>query len=1511
MGRSMMNALTVLLVYLAAVNAASVHYHRGKTVVYKYYADVKAGIIEPAPYASQFVLEGVLYVRHDTSDPTLKNAYHVTLTDVKSGLYNGHAVHHERLHTVHPIVEAAKVIQDPFLIVYNEEGKLHGVKMLESESAWSKNLKQGIASLIQLDLSHINVQPVLKPQAFITTEKTIHGTCQVAYNVHAKDQAHPDSSNVFVVNKLHEPRNCSHFVQRVFDHVECKKCHVEPEDAMTTATRRVVEVENTDGELIIKKLIGHSVINYFPWQARTEAHYLLTNQTLIYDRVEPIAETYVAQVNFQNVPLNRDLTFNKPQGNYAIHAGEDLTQGRHIVKLDVLIPKLKKMLAEAADYVEENHLEVKQLDWKHGQTLNRLLHTMSYMDLGSLEQVYNVIQDAKTPRDVTIKNIFLGMVPHVGTTASCLFTRNVIRNRKVSNVSAIAMLNWLPMHVKVPSEQLLLKMEELLKLDESVSLEVRKASILCFSTLIHKTYQHHQREVQNPLLDRYLQHFFDHVKNNQTYHMKMVYLMAIKNVGVGNIHKLLEPIIRGELSVSEKPHNIRVQAIWAIKDAVVEDRRYTHELLWPVLADTTLPLPVRIVAYDVLMSQLPHMGRMMNMYWFMVYEKNEHLYNYHVTNIKGLANSVDPCLRPVREMARKILRFTRDRRIPGELSERILVDYVDPKYEHGEAVSTAFVLNEHTGLPHIGSIEHFTSTARKPVSQIGIYWNVNGLTQIIGMINKDVLFGGAVEAVINENVKNVLNRAAQDMPRKEDIHIDVCVTMNGHVILMNHYDKNNWQTIFDDVKQWQKHITDAKLNWQNVVYENLYEMQVPTDLGLPAVLATRIPHLTSLKLNTVLAETKVPLNLKVDADVRVWRHGEHVMSIYNPIADVWHAIRRVTVQDVAWPVKLNIGYNHEAKSLKVSLPRLPVSKFSIGGMLTRSKNYVTITEDEADMLKKSCDTCHHHEVVTDRSTVKKHYQSTIESKDTGLQLHTNMFDCEKDVTPVTRIMEWLNVLSAEHKNTWGSKIVQYVMGVRQQLRNELISTESGSCGTLVKVSPSVVHPASTVDVNMRVNVEDFDHIHDTLHVLSSRKLNFRSTVDVKAAATNTSARLWDLNMHVDLSQGHVNNNMKVLVTRITPGEKNLKICIDAQKNYPVVDVDPGKVETTKDETMGKMTIMAGETDEDKCVRDDAVVTITMKGEMSDEQKKHMNTDPVHIACLKDMQNPQLQTQNGQVPKTYNCIQRAVRYSTLRKYTINVSHKKVPQTVWSNIYMLQDILRATFLPYVKYTAAHVDPGTIKVSTEYKVDTNRADLSVITPHVSYDLLEMPIGDPTWNILMDNTHFSIPNLYKYTNDMIKTCTVYPQVLITLDNGTLPFVVSDQWTLISGDHVDQTFAVFVKSVPDNKLATKVFVGGHELEIVPSDVKPVTVNGNIVKHYEKGVVVPADEPESYAIKMTKNNEHLFVQSKRVPVMLFCTPNSVSVVLDTNLQASVTGMCGHMDYTHKEKIPKIYTTTHL
>ncbi|RLU17871.1 hypothetical protein DMN91_010110 [Ooceraea biroi] len=1430
-------------------------------------------------------------------------------------------IDHQPIEVIHELGEDAQQIQDPFVIVYDEYGKFQGIKVPETENVWSKNIKQGIASMLQLDLAHIQLHSPMTSHSFVTQENTIHGNCQVAYNVQPRNPTDPETTNVFVVTKFHELRNCSHFTQRVFDHVECEKCHVESSDDMTTAARRVFQIEQQGGDILIRHLVAHSTVNHLPYNAQSEAHYLMTNTTLSLHSVVPVAETPASVVNFQNVPIIRDVTFNKPVGNYALHAAEDLTHGRHIVKLDALIPKLKKMLTEAADYIEENHLEAKEPEWKHGQTINRLQHTMSYMDLGSLEQVYNTIQDPKTPKEVTIKNIFLKMVPTVGTSAACHFTRNVIRKHKVTDGTAISMLIKLPMHVKVPSERLLLEMEELLKLDNTVSPQVRKSSILCFSILIRKTFMHYQGEPVNSLLQRYINRFVDHIMNEQTYEMKMVYLMAMKNVQVGNIEKFLEPIIRNPYSVSDKPHHIRVQAIWAIKKAVADKTEYTHDLLWPIFTDVKQPLSVRIAAYDVLMSQMPNMRRLMNIYWFMVYEQNNHLYNYHLTTLQGLANSVDPCLTPVRDMARKVVRYTKIRPVTTALSYKHFMDYTDPMYEHGESWNTAWVLDETTGLPHAGYVEHRVSWARRPVDKVGIYWSAYNLHEVMKIVKKE-LMDTKIENISNKNIQNILVNAAQDMPEKKPIHVDICITMNGQVIFASHYNQDSFKNMIADVHKLRQTVSG---NFQDVMYDTFYEMQMPTDMGVQGILSTKLPYLLSFKFNNVQTEVKKPsVNVKVETDTRMWRHGEYMLSMYNPVADVWHSIRRAIVQDVASPVVMNFNYNHEAKNVKITYPRLPVTKMSHVGIRNHAKNLVTITEDEQDVLKTCCATCQHQTVVTTGN--KKNYHVAMDSKDLGLRYSASIFDCENKVTPVSDLQEWHRAMSSEHKNTGDSKLMQYMMGIRQKMTNVYLSPEMGNCGMLWKTEPSIVYPTSHVDVNLRMNVENVDHLHEKMHSFNSKKINIRGTLDAKAASTNESVRSWDVNVNINMSQGHVLNNMKVQMKRVTPGEKNLKICVDAQKSYPVMDEDPLKIDTNKEETNAKVTVTAGFTDDDKCVRDEMVIAMTIKSEMTEEQKKQMVHDSVHGDCVKDIQNPQFQTRQGYVPKTMNCIHEVLKYTTMKKYTINASYKKVPVPVVSLLQSIDDSIRATYLPHVKYIWDRAENGNMKIMLEVSTDLNHLNATVVTPVSGYEYVQVPlhqgkvfrgiIMDQTishpwmaeWHTALVNTHFTMNALRKMTQGLSKICTIYPEVAITTDNGVIQFPVPDEWTLVSGDHIDQSYAVFVKSTQNDKLAIKMYVAGHEMEVMPTESSAtVTVDGNVVDQHEKGVMVPKGEPETYAIKLTENVGHLIVQSQRVPMMMMWTPNSVTMMLDTTLQGHVTGICGHMDGTHKEKLPKIYT----
>ena len=117
------------------------------------------------------------------------------------------------------------------------------------------------------------------------------------------------------------------------------------------------------------------------------------------------ADIKLPNMNFEHIPITEDVSYKKPSSNYAFQAAPDVTHGRHIVKLDHLMFDLKKVLEEAADYLDEVHLTTTDLEWKHGQTINHLMQLMLHMDPGSLDQVYNVIKDTKTQKEISVKYV--------------------------------------------------------------------------------------------------------------------------------------------------------------------------------------------------------------------------------------------------------------------------------------------------------------------------------------------------------------------------------------------------------------------------------------------------------------------------------------------------------------------------------------------------------------------------------------------------------------------------------------------------------------------------------------------------------------------------------------------------------------------------------------------------------------------------------------------------------------------------------------------------------------------------------------------------------------------------------------------------------------------------------------------------------------------------------------------------------------------------------------------------
>ncbi|XP_031836004.1 larval-specific very high density lipoprotein [Nomia melanderi] len=1466
----MMNALIALLGFLAAVQAVPWYVPEGQDVNYKFKVDMKAGVMSPANFASHVGMDCTMRISRYTLHPRMKNAYYVKLSDIRHQLFNGEVLHSE-IPNVNPLplVDVAKVLENPFVIVFDENGHLHGMKWIASETIWSKNMKKSIASMIQLDMDNIFHNKLIVPGSFITEEKTIHGSCHVVYNVQSI------KGNRGIVTKLHEPSNCTNFHYHEFNNIEHDRCQVHTEESMTTVSRKFIDFEVQDNSILIKKLNALGVIDYFPWLANAEAHYLLTNQTLTFTGSSPQPSQPVTDVD---IPVDTEITYTKPTENYLVTADLDVTHGRHSVDLKGVKDKLMKLLQEAVNYLKETQVD-KHPEWKSGQTINRILYMMSYMNLESMNGVYRVFKHPKTEKDEMTKNIFLTMVPNVGTTAAWLFTRNAIRENTVPHLTAISMLARLPMSLKHPTESLVTEMLEFLRHDENINVDVKKARILCFASLLHRVYP---SESTSPDLEKHLQSFVESVHNNPNLDMKLVYLMALKNTRSIKIIDLLKPIINGEQKISDSWEVIRTEAIWSVEHVLVNHPETAHKLLWPILSNVTLPTTLRITAYDVLMKATPSERLFLEMYWFMVYEKNPHLYNYHVDTLKGLASSTDACLLPSREMANKILAFTRIRSFHGIPSAKLHVDSTQDTFGYTNSLQFSQIRNEMHNSEVLVTVNSITTVGRKMSHRWGVRCHVDGMFNVVTDIINEI-FGKRTQVVVNPNAKELLKGVTRTAKLMKNSNVNLMLTLNEKVYMVFHC---NWATCSKQLMDLIKleDLMDKSFHFEHVHYHDQYELHIPTDLGVPAILSTQVPVLDAADV----AWEKDTSKVHVTAKYQEWRHGEYYMAIYNPLDDIWHAIRRTGTRDIFLPINQTISHDSSWETVTVSSARLPLTEYSIAGLRTQARNYVTISGDETGVLNKSCPKCMSIQKVLGVANHRRSEQS-IDSKDTGLHYYSGVTDCDGYVTP-TPLRSWMNAFKIDHDETisWRT-ILRIFLRLQQVVQNDMISSQRASCTNRLLIKPSEVHPAKQVDFSIKRTTE-YPKC-DKVEVFVPMKMNIVASMDVKSISNDQTACRWNADVNYELSAGHTRQNFKTVLTRMIPGEKNLKVCVTGQQDYPVVDnEDLFNVRNVNPETKTKVTLQMGKTIEDQCVRDEMDVTINAKAELAENKDEYKVYDHLHDICEENAKNPLLQTDEHHVPKTWACVRNAIIRTTLTKYGMDIVSKKLPSRIEANWHTIEDFIRGISSHHVDFDK-EVSP----------VNVTRIHLNLLVSpvvnryHHTHELWQLPYGNSIWNSLMDNVQFSWKTLRNYLNDNLKLCTVHPKVTLTFDNKTELHEVSQNWEHVatSWHRIEYVYVILTRSVSKNRISLMFAVGEHFIKIEPMEDKVVVeVDNHRIEKPENGVMVP-DDHTSFAIKLARNYKHWIIQSTTVPITILYTPNSLTVAM-TDIKGQVSGLCGEM-----------------
>lgn len=303
-------------------------------------------------------------------------------------------------------------------------------------------------------------------------------------------------------------------------------------------------------------------------------------------------------------------------------------------KSDSYVKLATDLLDQLADSLEDSNLK---FDEPYESTAAEILKIMGEMDLESLQKLYVNFDIGTSYRQETSRNLFLEMIPRVGTKSSVLLVRDLIINKFVKPTTAVQLLISLPFYVSEHSSGLVQDCESLLSLGPDRP-DVKQAALLSFATLIHNTFAAGLMTADT--FESYVKRYFDLFLSSSDYEQQMLYLAALGNLQLGKVVEYLEPIIKDPAQSSD----IRFLAVWVTMALAPSRPEKVYETYWPIFESKTNSLQLRSAAFTMLLISNPTPARLMSLHRIMQNEPSPHMINFYRTTVLSMSKTTHSCL---------------------------------------------------------------------------------------------------------------------------------------------------------------------------------------------------------------------------------------------------------------------------------------------------------------------------------------------------------------------------------------------------------------------------------------------------------------------------------------------------------------------------------------------------------------------------------------------------------------------------------------------------------------------------------------------------------------------------------------------------------------------------------------------------------------------------------------------------------------------------------------------------
>ncbi|XP_043523814.1 uncharacterized protein LOC122535938 isoform X2 [Frieseomelitta varia] len=1034
-----------------------------------------------------------------------------------------------------------------------------------------------------------------KETAFHSTEKNHYGQCNIEYVVN------PEQKNEWLIRKFFDPRTCIGHPHYTWSNVPNMLCPNGDQNPILKSSERLykTKVNGSLNEILFVNASGGIYIQ--PFQNFGEAHFHFTRQIF---KLISVKET-VDKISI------KDLYFKVLQHELP---EVDLTQGRGIFDKNTVFTSIGTLLDRLSLRLENPGLDI-ETNNLHNTTITVLLYYLGMLDVIDLRNAYTKISGTSY-KEETVRNMFLEALPQVGTKEAALFILELIQDKKVSDMSAIQLLTQLPFHIRKPDIQLLINLQTFLNLPEKVSVEVQNTAILTYGTLIYKTCLLY---CPYEMLDDYVRLYLDKFTENREYEKKMIWLEGLANIQLGRVVEFLEPIASGNNAESR---HFRVLAAWASLSTAPLRPDVIYRVYYPILINRTEHLEMRVAALTLLIVSSPTPSRLISLYWYMQSESSQHLYNYFYTILKSIQRTTHPCYIHIGTIAAQFTRVLRPTTNPYLITGNYLFDYQDTYRKFGAMIHGIVIANPLTNIPEVLYVTINTYGNGINMNHVSLYIKAEGLLHSLS-----THLDGPTQ------VKDILKQFKLDQKQNGPVHLEVIARIQEKTVLCLHLNETNIikgfkylsslsDNIYHIYQNMEFHVNQQRIN----VPLTMESIQV-TDLGANVRLAVITTSLFSMRGNF----TYISVGRNNHVILRTSIHKSEIIESYNPLIDTWHSAERAHSIHGYLPINITVGfkdrpfisYNTPGEHLKIGITAHARTSTNIKGLNIKAK------------LHQICPTCSQLYLVTKSPTYKPKTVDLfqIELSELGGQIYVKLFDCE-NVIPREKLIR--DVFSSHRANYPIWPFLEFALTALHFLDYCTYVPPKGSCGLAAYIS--------TIDAQ-RTQVK-FEYIKTpSHHVLSLTHLNTESSQILQQ---------WNIAALYEITSW-MSDMIKIKATKIIPGRKILKFCLEAEKEVPwewnFLSTKPS------DSARIALNVVWGYSDTAKGKCSGSSVTLDLLGEISKDQLKNAKESQwPYEECRKQSKGKRF------TPFSDACYEASRELSTLRRYQIVAQHENMPQNL---------------------------------------------------------------------------------------------------------------------------------------------------------------------------------------------------------------------------------------------------------